>query len=108
MATTQLLTFELLPGRVALVLFATVECCIGLSLITGWGLRLIIYPLALWVVGILSPVVLLPERLFSGPYHAPTLEGQYVLKDVILLTATLVIAIRLRRDKKGVATKRAA
>jgi uncharacterized membrane protein YkgB len=52
--------------------------------------------------------VLLPERLFSGPYHAPTLEGQYVLKDVILLTATLVIAIRLRRDKKGVATKRAA
>ena len=105
MVTTQLLTFELLPGRVALVLFATVECCIGLSLITGWGLRLIIYPLALWVVGILSPVVLLPERLFSGPYHAPTLEGQYVLKDIILLTATLVIAIRLRRRKKVSATK---
>lgn len=108
MATTQLLTFELLPGRVALVLFATVECCIGLSLITGWGMRASIYLLALWVVGILSPVVLLPERLFSGPYHAPTLEGQYVLKDVILLTATLVIAIRLRRDRKGVATKKAA
>ncbi len=105
MKTTQLLTFELLPGRVALVLFATVECCIGLSLITGWGLRLIIYLLALWVVGILSPVVLLPERLFSGPYHAPTLEGQYVLKDIILLTATLVIAIRLRRRKKVSATK---
>jgi len=105
MATTQLLTFELLPGRVALVLFATVECCIGLSLITGWGMRASIYLLALWVVGILSPVVLLPERLFSGPYHAPTLEGQYVLKDIILLTATLVIAIRLRHRKKGSTTK---
>jgi len=100
LATTHLLTFGLVPGRVALVLFATLECCIGLSLITGWGLRSSIYLLALWVVGILSPVVLLPERLFSGPYHAPTLEGQYVLKDVILLTATLVIAIRLRRGKR--------
>ncbi len=105
LATTDLLTFGLVPGRVALVLFATLECSIGLSLITGWGLRFSIYLLALWVIGILSPVVLLPERLFSGPYHAPTLEGQYVLKDVILLTATLVIAIRVRRGKRGATTK---
>ncbi|MCA1702082.1 MAG: hypothetical protein LC808_01940 [Actinobacteria bacterium] len=108
LATTDLLTFGLVPGRVALVLFATVECAIGLSLVTGWGLRLSIYPLALWVVGILSPVVLLPERLFSGPYHAPTLEGQYVLKDVILLTATLAIAIRPRRRYKRHGNKSAA
>ena len=43
-------------------------------------------------VGILSPLVLLPERLFAGPYGAPTLEGQYVLKDVILVAAGMVIA----------------
>ncbi len=35
---------------------------------------------------------LLPGRLFAGPYHAPTLEGQYVLKDIILVAAGLVIA----------------
>jgi len=73
LATTDLLTFGLVPGRVALVLFATVECAIGLSLITRWRLHSSIYLLVLWVVGILSPVVLLPGRLFSGPYHAPTL-----------------------------------
>ncbi|MGH8965167.1 MAG: hypothetical protein ACRDXB_07525, partial [Actinomycetes bacterium] len=59
-----------------------------------------IYLLVMWVLGILSPAVLLPGRLFSGPDHAPTLEGQYVLKDIILLTASLVIvAATLRRAK---------
>jgi uncharacterized membrane protein YkgB len=48
-------------------------------------------------MGILSPVVLLPHRLFSGPDHAPTLEGQYVLKDLILFTASLVVATTLYR-----------
>jgi len=38
--------------------------------------------------------------LFMGPYHAPTLEGQYVLKDIVLLTASLVIATTLSRSKK--------
>jgi uncharacterized membrane protein YkgB len=86
------LTFGLMPDHVTLILFATVECVIGLSLITGLGLRVVIYPMALWAIGILSPLVLMSGELFSGPDHMPTLEGQYVLKDVILLAATLVIA----------------
>jgi putative oxidoreductase len=100
LTSTHLLTFGLVPGRVAMVLLATVECAIGLSLITSRGLRVTIYLLVMWVLGILSPAVLLPGRLFSGPDHAPTLEGQYVLKDIILLTASLVIAAAtLRRAK---------
>ena len=58
------------------------------------------YLLVLWTLGILSPAVLLAGRLFMGPYHAPTLEGQYVLKDIVLLTASLVIATTLSRSKK--------
>jgi putative oxidoreductase len=97
LAVNHRLTFGLMPDNVTLVLFATVESLIGLSLITGVGLRMIIYPLTVWAVAILSPVVLMPGRLFSGPDHAPTLEGQYVLKDVILLTACLVVASHVRR-----------
>ncbi len=98
--TTHLMTFGLMPDNLVIILTATLECGIGLSLITGWGLRVTIYFIAIWVMGVLSPVVLLPERLFSGPHHAPTLEGQYVLKDVILLMAILVIATTLRRRKQ--------
>jgi uncharacterized membrane protein YkgB len=43
-------------------------------------------------IGILSPIFLLPARLFAGPPHAPTLEGQYCLKDIILVAGALVVA----------------
>lgn len=90
--TTHLLTFGLMPAGVALVLVAATECAIGLCLISGRYMRPAIYLLGAQMVGILSPLVLLTGRLFDGPYGAPTLEGQYVLKDVILVAATLVMA----------------
>lgn len=96
LATTRVLTFGLLPGGVAMVLLATMECAIGLLLIAGRWLRLTSCLLAVWVLGILSPIVLLAGRMFAGPDHMPTLEGQYVLKDVILLTAAMVIATTAR------------
>lgn len=101
--TTDILTLGLIPGPVALVGVATLECVIGLCLISGRSLRLAVYLLAVQLIGILSPVVLLAARLFDGPHGAPTLEGQYVLKDVILVGAALVIAstvggARLTRD----------
>lgn len=95
-ATTNSLTFGLIPGSVALAGVAVLECVIGVCLISGRAVRAAIYLLGILLVGILSPVVLLAPRLFSGPHHAPTLEGQYVLKDVILAAATLVVAATLR------------
>jgi uncharacterized membrane protein YkgB len=96
-ATVHVMTFGLVPsmGVIAMVVTATLECFIGISLIIRRGLRATIYLLFLWVLGILSPIVLLPHRLFTGPHHAPTLEGQYVLKDLILFAASLVIATTL-------------
>jgi uncharacterized membrane protein YkgB len=91
-ATTHLLTFGLVPGGVSMVAIATLESVIGICLLTSRWMRAAIWLLAIQFVGILSPLVLLPGRLFAGPYHAPTLEGQYVLKDVILVGAGMVIA----------------
>ena len=91
-ATTDLLTLGLLPAGVGIVAVATLECFVGLALMSGRLMRLAIWLLAVQFVGILSPIVLLPGRLFGGPFGAPTLEGQYVLKDVILVAAGMVIA----------------
>ncbi len=101
LATTHLLSFGLVPAlvpdSVAMALIATLECTVGLLLITGRWLRLTISLLAVHLAGILSPIVLLTGRMFDGPHHMPTLEGQYVLKDVIVLTAAMVIATTMRR-----------
>jgi len=95
-ATTHILFLGLVPGPVALVGVGLLECVIGLLLLSGKAPRSAIYLLASQLLGILSPVVLLAPRLFSGPNNAPTLEGQYVLKDVILVGAALVLAATLR------------
>lgn len=95
-AATRKLTFGVVPSGATIVVVATLECLIGLFLITGRHLRIAVYLLAVELVGILSPVVLLSGRLFSGPHGAPTLEGQYVLKDVILVGAGMVVAATLR------------
>ncbi len=91
-ATTHILFFGLIPGRVCMIFVATLESFIGAALIAGRPIRIAMWLLATEFVGILSPLVLLPGRLFSGPGGAPTLEGQYVLKDIILVGAAMVIA----------------
>ncbi len=109
--TTHTLFLGLVPSDVALVIVATMECFIGICFLIGTGpvMRVAIWVLAAQFVGILSPLFIEPASLFSGPHHAPTLEGQYVLKDIILVAAGLVIAAgtfrggRMVRDEPQVA-----
>jgi uncharacterized membrane protein YkgB len=93
-ATMNKLTLGLIPESVGLVLVALLETAIGVSLITRRYLRLGLALLAMAMVGVLSPVVFFPGQLFAGDFNAPTMEGQYVLKDVVLLAAGLVVAAR--------------
>jgi putative oxidoreductase len=92
--TVEILSLGLVPDQVAVLMVATLETTIGLLLVTGRWLRLGVALLILAMVGILSPLVLLPDELFRGRIYAPTLEGQYVLKDVVLVSAAFVIAAR--------------
>ena len=94
--TMDALTFGLIPGGVAIVLVAAMESTIGLSLITGKALRLGLALLGLATIGILSPLVLFPGDLFAGSFNAPTLVGQYVVKDIVLAAAGLVVVARER------------
>jgi len=93
--TTDALTFDVIPGHVAIVLIASLECIIGLLLITGRFVRIAVYLLAGQLIGILAPLVLFTGRLFDGPHNAPTLEGQYVIKDIILVASGFVVASTL-------------
>ncbi len=90
------LTRGLIPAGVARVLIAVLECAIGLCFLTGKGLRVGVWLLAVQLLGALSPLLLFSGEMFSGPHHAPSLEGQYVIKDVVLIGAGLVIATTVR------------
>lgn len=98
-ATITRMSFGLVPPELGLIVTAVLECAIGISLILQRWVRLTVYLLIGELIGILSPLVLLPGRMFSGPFHAPSLEGQYVLKDIILVAAAMVIATQFRGAK---------
>ena len=88
--TVEALTFGMLTGHAAVVTTAVVETVLGLILLTGKGLRAGLVLMAFWLLGIMAPVVLFFGDLFPG--FVPTLEAQYVLKDVILAAAGAVVA----------------
>lgn len=94
--TTEALTLDIIEGDAARLFVAAMETAIGLSLLTGRYLRAGIALLGIAMIGVLSPLVLFPGDLFSGEYNAPSLLGQYVLKDVVLLTSGLVVTLRER------------
>jgi len=94
--TIDLLTFGLIPADMSLVLLATLECAIGLGLISGRLMRLTLLLLAFQMVGAASPLLLFPGEVFNASPYAPTLEGQYIIKNVVLVSAGLVIGATVR------------
>ncbi|RXZ49832.1 DoxX family membrane protein [Agromyces binzhouensis] len=94
-ATWGVLTFGLVGGQLALVLTAVIETTAGLLLISGRTARLGLVVLAVAFVGILSPIVFFTDQLVTA--GGPTLLGQYVAKNVVLIAAALVIASRVLR-----------
>lgn len=89
--TIDTLTFGVIEGSSALLLTAVMEVFIGLTLVTGKLLKIGLVVLAGALVGIMSPLILFFGDLFPG---WPTLEAQYVLKDVILASAGLVVGAK--------------
>lgn len=90
--TIDLLTLGMVPAGAALLMTATIETFVGLSLITGVGLRVGLVVLYGALAGIMSPLVLFPGELFDGV--VPTLEAQYILKNVVVACAGAVVAAK--------------
>lgn len=100
-ATVDKLTLGIVSGDAALLMTAVMETVIGLCLLTGRFLRFGLVVLATALAGIMSPLVLFPDQMWSG--NGPTLVGQYVFKDIVLIAGGLVVAAhalgaRLQRD----------
>jgi uncharacterized membrane protein YkgB len=97
--TIHALTFGLIPPEVSLVLLATVECAIGIGFLTGRYMRVTLVLMAFQMAGTLTPLVLFPGMVFAGAPYALTLEGQYIIKDLVLIGGGMVIAATLDRGR---------
>ena len=94
--TISVLSFGLMTPAVSLPLLAAWECLIGLGLISGRWMRATLLLLVLQMMGTVTPLFLFPSESFSRIPFAPTLEGQYIIKNIVLVCAGLVIGATVR------------
>ena len=94
--TIATLSFGLVAPGLFLPVLAAWECLIGLGMISGMYLRTTILLLLLQMVGTITPLLLFPTLTFTCFPITPTLEGQYIIKNIVLVSAALVIGSQVR------------
>ncbi|MEO7663930.1 MAG: hypothetical protein ABIV26_02310, partial [Candidatus Limnocylindrales bacterium] len=62
----------------------------------GRFMRVTLLLLVVQMLGTLTPLVLFPSDTFSAFPFAPTLEGQYIIKNVVLIGAAMVVGATVR------------
>ena len=72
------------------------EMLIGIGLITGVFMRLTLLLLFLQMPGTALPLLLLPDVCFTVFPFGLTLEGQYIIKNLVLITAGIVLGSTVR------------
>ena len=94
--TIETLTFGNVRPDVSLPVLAVWESVIGIGLIVGRWLRAILALLALQMAGTFTPLLLFPEETWTIFPIAPTLEGQYIIKNVVLIAAAMIVGATVR------------
>lgn len=77
-----------------------IEVVIGLGLLIGRGLRLVLALFAAQMLGTFLVLVVLPEVAFrEGNPLLLTTEGEFVVKNLVLLSAGLAVGAQVRRPR---------
>jgi uncharacterized membrane protein YkgB len=87
-------TISIIDFQTFIVLFGLFECLIGILFIIK-GLERIVMPLLFFhMITTFMPLFLLTQETWSG-FMVPTLEGQYIIKNLVIIAAAIGIAAHL-------------
>ena len=82
--------------RTGLLILATWEVLIGVGLLLGRFLRITLRLLLVQMAGTMLPLFFYPAETFQNFPLSPTLEGQYIIKNLVLIAAALVVGATVR------------
>lgn len=69
------------------------EACVGVALLTGWGVRTALVIFWVQMLGTLTILFRFPDIAFqNGHVLLLTAEGEFIVKNVILIAAGMVVA----------------
>lgn len=92
----ELLTFGLIDHSVGLPILAFWEVMIGIGMLIPKFQRMTILFLYIQMAGTFSPVFLMPDIVFTKIPLALTMEGQYIFKNLVVISAALVIGATVK------------
>ncbi|MBP3191830.1 hypothetical protein [Natronogracilivirga saccharolytica] len=98
-SSIEILTFGIIPAAIGLPLLAVWECLIGIGMFVRKYMRFTILMLYVQMIGTFSPIVILPYVVFDGFPLVLTMDGQYIIKNVVVIAAALVIGATVRGGK---------
>ena len=94
--TIEALTLGVVQPAVALPVLAVWEMAIGVGLFLDRWMRVTLLLLFVQMLGTITPLVLFPEETFARFPLVPTLEGQYIIKNVVIVAAAIVLGATVR------------
>lgn len=94
--TIEQLTFGIVSTAVAIPVLALWEVAIGLGLLLGRWMRATLLLLFVQMLGTVTPLILFPAETWVRFPLVPTLEGQYIIKNVVLVSAAIVLGATVR------------
>jgi uncharacterized membrane protein YkgB len=90
----------LVPMEIFIPLLASWEIVIGIGLISNRWMRSTILLLLLQMIGTISPLFIRPDLVWVAMPFGLTMEGQYIIKNLVLVSAALVIGSTVRQDAR--------
>jgi uncharacterized membrane protein YkgB len=93
------LTFGWVKPHTSMPILAIWECIIGLGLITKAWLRLTLILLYMQMAGTFLPLIFFPHETFYHSVLVPTLLGQYIIKNFVLISGGILIGATLKDGK---------
>jgi uncharacterized membrane protein YkgB len=94
--TIDMLTFGVIGPNTVRYGLATWEVLIGIGLIFKIFLRETLLLMFLQMIGTLTPIFLLPDQVFTHFPYGLTLEGQYIIKNLVVISSGIVIGATVR------------
>lgn len=96
-------TIPFMSFHTFLISFGLFECLIGIMFLIKGLERLVIPLLFIHMITTFGPLVFLPQETWQS-FMVPTLEGQYIIKNLVIIACAINIASHLHPMKKGAET----
>lgn len=89
--TIHKLTAGLIPAQTSILLLAIWEVALGILLLTGLFIRKLLLFLLLHMLCTFTPMLFFPDLSFKVAPYGFTLVGQYIMKNIIIISAAWVL-----------------